>query len=448
MNPKILLLLLLSAALPIQAKAQPTTTLSQAIHDAWGNRKNIQAGRLNSDVQALQTAALHKKYYPQVSLDYSYQYNPILQSSILPIGKFNPEFPADATERVQFGTTWSQAAGATVLQPLMDFSIKRQIAESHLQEKISGATQAQAEYELAYQVTKAYINIAVQQQQIRSATLDSARTWVSFRLQQDIFDAGRLLKSDLNKAIINHNNEKQKVADAIAQVVQNKIYLLFLTGKTFTDGNDLAIDSNFFKQDMALWLGKPSEKDSIPAIEQLRLQQAFALLQQRSEKSKYLPTLHFKGFIGANQFTNNFNPVEADTWFGYSYLALVAKLPILTGDDKKKKIQQLQLQSTQYELQRADRSEQSEQEFVTAKLEIERLQHQLRTLSENLLLSRESVRIIQDRALAGQETAAALNTEELELQRIASDVTDIQQQIWLFWLEYLKASGLLQQLWQ
>ena len=64
------------------------------------------------------------------------------------------------------------------------------------------------------------------------------------------------------------------------------------------------------------------------------------------------------------------------------------------------------------------------------------------------MLARESVRIIQDRALAGQETAAALNTEELELQRIASDVTDIQQQIWLFWLEYLKASGLLQQLWQ
>ena len=448
MNPKILLSLLISAAFTIQANAQSTTTLSQAIHDAWGNRKNIQAGRLNNDIQALQTAALHKKYYPEVSLDYSYQYNPILQSSILPIGKFNPELPPNATERVQFGTTWSQAAGATVLQPLMDFSIKRQIAESHLQEKISGATQAQAEYELAYQVTKAYINIAVQQQQIRSAALDSARTWSSFRFQQDIFEAGRLLKSDLNKAIINHNNEKQKVADALAQVVKNKVYLLFLTGKTFSDGNNIAIDSNFFKQGMALWLEKPSARDSIPAIEQLRLQQALALLQQQSEKSKYLPTLHLKGFIGANQFTNNFNPVEADTWFGYSYLALVAKWPILTGDDKKKKTQQLQLQSTQYELQRADRTEQSEQESMTAKLEMERLQHQLRTLSENLSLARESVRITQDRALAGQETPAALNTEELELQRIASDFANIQQQMWLFWLEYLYGSGLLQQLWQ
>jgi outer membrane protein TolC len=438
-------LLILIFTLNFQGFGQEKITLSQAIQSALSNKKAIQASKIDIELQRLQTEALYKKYYPQISLDYTYQYNPILQSSILPIGKFNPSLPSDATERVQFGTTWSQAAGLTITQPLIDFSLKKRIAENRLQEKIAGATQAQNEYELAYDVAKSYINIGLQQEQIRSTVLDSVRTWVSFKLQKDKFDAGKLLKSDLNKALINHNNTKQKITDAISQVIENKVYLLFLTGN---DNTDIEIDTTFFKQDLSLQNQSKSNLDAIPILQQLIIQQQLTVLKIQTEKTKYLPTIGLKGFLGANQFTNNFNPVEANSWFGYANIGLVVKLPILIGEDKNSIRQQLKLQENQLSMQANDKQEQFTQETTIANLKISNLQTQIKTLKENLLFSQESLRIIQKRVEAGQQTASYLNTEELELQRIAFDYNNIQKQTWIYWLDYLKASGKLNQLWK
>ena len=71
-----------------KVSAQSNTTLSQAINSAFNNRKNIQAGKIEIEIQQLKTKALYKKYGLQISGEYNYNYNPILQSSIIPVGKF------------------------------------------------------------------------------------------------------------------------------------------------------------------------------------------------------------------------------------------------------------------------------------------------------------------------------------------------------------------------
>jgi hypothetical protein len=60
----------------------------------------------------------------------------------------------------------------------------------------------------------------------------------------------------------------------------------------------------------------------------------------------------------------------------------------------------------------------------------------------------QSLLIVQERVEAGQQTASYLNNEELELQRIAYDYINIQKQTWVYWLDYLKSSGMLSLLWQ
>ena len=221
---RIIKLLMPLMVLSVQLFAQNILTVDQAINSAWANRKNIQAGKWDLSIRKLQTTALLKKYGPQVSFEYTYLFNPVLQTSILPIGIFNSNYPPDATKALQFGTTWTQSADLVLLQPLLDASIKRQIKEFELQEKITASSQAQTEYDLAYTVAQTYLNICLQEQQILSAISDTNRTRISYQLQIDKFDAKRLLKSDLNKALVNHNNALQKLKDAISQVIENKLY--------------------------------------------------------------------------------------------------------------------------------------------------------------------------------------------------------------------------------
>ena len=428
--------------------AQQTTSLSQAINAAFSNRKNMEAGKIDITLQQLKTNALYKQYGPQVSAEYNYNYNPILQSSIIPVGKFNPALPTDATATLQFGTTWSQSAGITASQPLFDATIKKQINESRLQEKISTASQAQTAYELAYEVSKAYINVWLQQQQISSAIIDTARTGISYQLQLDNYTAGRLLKSELNTAIINHNDTKQQLTDATIQLVENKVYLLFVTGNLAGAATDFNIDTTIFTNNNLLFADTKVVIDSIPVFQQLKLQQQLSLLQQQTEKSKYIPAISLKGFLGANQFSNDFNPIKANSWFGNSYVGLNIKFPLLLAEDKKNKIQQLQLQSQQYSAQLDDKSEQLNQESLTATLELTRLNLQLKTQEDNILLYKETLQILQDRFKEQQISAIELNKQEFELQKLLITYQNTKAKAWLFKLALMNATGQLSKLWK
>lgn len=430
------------------ASGQGIITLSQAINNAFSNRKNIQAGKSDQTIRQLQTAALYRKYWPQVNAEYTYLYNPILQTSILPIGVFNPAYPADATKSVQFGTTWSQAAGVTVSQPILDLSINRQINESKLQERIAAATQAQTEYELAYAVAQVYFDIYLQQSKIQSAIADTNRTWLSYQLLQNEFEQKRLLKSALNKGKINHNNAVQIFKNAVAQLIEDKVYLLFLIGQNDIEHADVIVDTSFMRSGKIVINTVQPVVANIPELRELELKGEMARVQTATEKAKYMPTVSMKGYLGANQFTNNFDPIAANSWFGLSYVGLNVKYPLLFGEDKHRKIQQYKVQATQYGQQKEDKAAQYYKDALTAKIKVELAMTALKTQQDNLALSVETIAILQLRVAEGQESASTLNIEEADLQKLNAEYESSKMQYWLSFLNYLKASGTLEILWK
>jgi len=434
--------------LSVTAQSQNILTLSQAINNGFSNRKNMQAGKSDLLIRKLQTAALYNKYWPQVSLEYNYLYNPILQTSILPIGIFNSSYPAGATMNVRFGTTWSQTAGATVTQPLIDLSIQRHIDEAKLQERITATSQTQSENELAFTIAQTYFDISLQESKIKSVIADTLRTFISYKLLLNKFVEKRLLKSDLNKSLINHNNTVQLLMDALSELIEDKVYLLFLTGETVIEKSDFKIDTSFVKQYKLTTSGILPDPDDIPELQQLELQAQLTGIQAKSEKAKRLPTLSLKGFLGANQYTNKFDPIATNSWFGLSYVGIDLKFPLLFGENISKNIQILRLQSTQYKQQKEDKSAIYEKDAYISKLKMERVMLQLKTLEENLALSIESIAIIKARVTEGQESASTLNLDEASLQSLKAEYEINKKQLWNNWLNYLKASGQLNILWK
>lgn len=441
----ILIMLLLPT---LNAHAQQIITLSQAIQNGIANKKNISAGKLDANISNLQTQAMYRKYWPQVSAEYTYVYNPILQTSIFPIGIFNPNYPIDATKSVQFGTKWTQSAGLTAFQPLINVSIHKQIHEAKLKERIAVLSQEQSEYEIAYNIAQTYIDIYLQEAKIKSCIADTSRTYVSYKLLKNKFDEKRLLKSDLNTSKVNHNNTVQSLSDGISQLIEDKVYLLFLMGATDMNKWDFEIDTLFATKYSISPNVKPIQIDQLPEMQQLTLQSQLTHLQVNSEKSKHIPTVNFKGFIGANQYTNVFNPIAANSWFGLSYLGLDVMVPLLFGENLKNKTQQLRLQSKQYELQKENKTLQYTKDLITANLQIENIKTQLVTQKENISLISESIAIFQARVEEGQESTSNLNLEETNLQALEAKYETSKKQLWVHWLDYLKASGQLSILWK
>lgn len=432
----------------IQANAQKTMQVSEAINKAFLNRQNIQAGKLDQTIRRLQTDAMYRKYWPQLTAEYTYLYNPILQTSILPIGIFNAAYPTDATKSVQFGTKWTQTAGLMLTQPLIDVSINGQIKEGKLQERIAAASQAQTEYELAYTVAQVFIDILLQESKIRSAVADTNRTWANYQLLNNRFEQKRLLKSELNKGRINHNNALLQYRSTVVQLIEDRVYLLFLIGDNNTEPTDINLDSVIFKNDITAMLKAQPVYAAIPEIQQLQLKADVATLQSKTEKAKLLPTLNIKGYLGANQYTNSFDPVAANSWFGLSYVGIDFRYPLLFGENVRKKSEQLHLQSQQYNMQKNDRTAQYYKDALIAKLRMDQILSELKTQEENIALSIESVEIFQVRVAEGQESESTLNSNEADLQKQKAEYQSNKKQYWLYFLDYLKNTGKMELLWK
>jgi len=440
-------LLIIVVSIKSQVQAQSTITLSQAINRGLENRKNIMASRLDIAISKLKTKALYQKYLPQISAEYQYLYNPILQTSILPIGVFNPSYPIDATKNVKFGTKWTQSAGLTATLPLFDLSTKQQINEAKLQERISALSQEQTEYELAYSIAQTYIDIYLEEAKIKSFIADTNRTYISYILLKNKFDEKQLLKSDLNKSKVNHNNAVQLLFDGDMALIQDKVFLSFLIGMLEIEKWDFEIDTTFSINHVMTKMLRPISLNQLPDLQLLKLQSELTNLQAKTEEVKRLPTIGFKGYLGANQFANKFNPTAANTWFGLSYLGLDIKIPILFGEHTSNKKQQLKLLSNQYNMQNDDKTIQYMKDVITTELKIENVQSQLKTQEENITLSTETIAIFQIRVKEGQESALNLNLEEASIQLLKANYEINRRQLWVYWLDYLKSTGQLSILW-
>lgn len=435
---KIILLLLTTISTTLYAQ-DGTIRLSECIRLALENKANILAVKTDVLVANLQELEAKDKYMPQLSLAYEYRYNPVIASQVIPIGQLSPT-PSDEMRAVQFGTKWQQTAGLNLTQPLVDFSIKSKISESRINEKVKQADQQIAEDELKYEVLRSFGKLLIYTQQLESAVIDTARTFKSYELIKDKFEERRVLKTDVNKAILNHNNAVSSYKTAVSELVKEKIYLSFLTSIPVTSLLDSPIDFTPLLSDN---LSAPIEDvhfDKVASVQQLNFKQELLKEQIKSEKHKYRPSLNFIGYMGANQYAEKFDPVMSNSWFGNSYVGLSLKMP-LTGENTRYKVRQLQTQIQGIDHNRLETENKLMKDYLQAGEDIRKYKEQIDLTQNNVTLMDENVVIFQERFKAGQYNANDLNLQELDLLKEKNALLKLQADLVLKKIEKLNFSG-------
>lgn len=413
--------------------------LSDCIRLALANKANIQATKTDVIVANLQQQEAKNKYMPQISLAYQYNYNLIIASQVIPVGQLSP-IPSDEMRAVQFGTKWQQTAGINFTQPLVDFSIKSKIAESRINEKVKQADFQIVEDELKYEVLKSFGNILVYTQQIESAVVDTARTFNSFELIRDRFDERKVLKTDVNKALLNHNNAVSSYKTAFSELVKEKIYLSFLTSLPITHLLDNSFDFSPLLSNDYLNTIESVHVESVANFQQLNFKESLLQQQIKTERNKYRPAISFIGYLGANQFTEEFNPFMTNSWFGNSYIGLSLKMPLL-GENTGNKIKQLQSQTKGIEYSREEIKNKLSKDFWQANQDIEKYKEQIILTQNNVVLMTENVTLFQERFLGGQYNANDLNLQELDLLKEKTSLLKQQADLINKEIERLNFSG-------
>ena len=414
--------------------------LSECINDALANKANIKASKTETIIAGLQNTEAKGNYLPQISIAYQYIYNPIIATQVIPTGQFLP-VPTNDQRPIKFGTNWQQNAGLSLFQPIVDFTIQSKIAESKINEKIKNTDLKIATDDLQLEVLKSFGNIMALTEQQASAVVDTTRTFKSLTMIKNKFAEGKVLKTDLNNSQMNHNNAIANYKTSVAELVKEKIYLSFLTSIPLTELIESDFDFSPLSSENKLSSMAGMNLSSDPNFQELDIKQELLKQQIKTEHRKFTPTLGIQAFLGANQYSNNFDPFLANSWYGSSNVGLSVKWPILSGENTSSKIKQLENQSKIIDFNRDDLKAKRNKDFLQTNEDIRKMKEQFQLDESNVTLMTENVTIYQDRFAAGQFSATDLNLQELNLQREKTNLSKQKADLINLEIQQLNTSG-------
>lgn len=414
------------------------------IDSALANKGNIQAVRTDIEIAKLQTSSAYLKYLPDLAFSYNYRYNPTIPTQIIPVGQFF-SIPTDEKRPIKFGTAWQQNSGLSLYQPVIDFSIKSRVRESRINEKLKNTDAEAAEKDLIMEVISSYTNIWLREEQLNSAVLDTVRTSKTKELVTSRSEEGKVMKTEVNTAILNHNNALSDYFASSSSLTREKIYMSFLSGIALEILLDNKFDFSLFSEgflDMNLTGPVP---DSIASVKNLKLQAELLEQQQRSEWMNKIPSVGLEGFLGANQYTDTFDPFDTDKWYGSSYLGLSLRFQILSGNNIRNRVNQLRLEAKGIKSKLDDEIRLISNEMMMLAEEIKQIKYQTDIAKQNISLYEENIKLSQERFEEGQINAYELLSYEIDLQKEISKYSEKQAELAYKQIEMIDNSGYVHQ---
>ncbi len=426
---------------------QSGLSLQECIEIALNERPTYKAAKLKSENGVFDIMAAKSAYGPKIGVSYAYRYNAIIPTSLVPreLGGIGAMDNGGDFLELQFGTEWQQDLGITLEQPLFDLKANSEIKESRINQNIYALEEESSKEEVLYKVTESYILLSQREYEVKSAILDTLRTYNSLKLILNGYENGQILKMDLNTARMNHNNTKSVLTTIIDRANTERYNLAFLMGSDHLPN----IAGNQYREINQLFAEKEKEISSdkeTTEIEILKNENKLLGQQIKTLKTARLPKISFDAFYGANQFSQNLSPFEPNTWFGNSFLGISMKLPILSADGASSKVARLRGEQRIKEQQLLEEMNTTRFENKRLDLTLESLQKEMDFLEQNLALQKENVSLYQARLSNGKANAYELNEQELLVQKTSSELFQKRIQFWGAILEKYNTLGRLQDL--
>jgi outer membrane protein TolC len=281
------------------------------------------------------------------------------------------------------------------------------------------------------------------EEQLHTAALDTLRTSRTKELFMEKSKEGKVLKTEVNKAILNHNNALSNYVTVSSSLTREKIYMSFLTGlslKTILDGK---FDFSPFSEDVLKINKTDPLLDSIPSVKSLRLRAELIEQQQKSERMKHSPTIGFEGFLGASQYTDTFNPFLSGSWYGSSYVGLSLRFQILSGSSIKNRVNQLKLEEKGLKSRLDDEIKSFSNKSLQLAEEIRQIEYQEGLSKQNIALYEENLSLNQDRFDKGQINAYDLLADEIDFQKEQSMFNEKRAELVFKQIELINNTGAL-----
>ncbi len=272
---------------------------------------------------------------PQISGSFNSQDNLKLSTTSIPgfiVGQPGKNI------NISFGKQYTNSMGISAVQSIMDWQHLFQSKIAYQNTQLLKAQEDQSIQNLKIQILQTYYAVITSLTAITISEKDLQLSDSIVNIIEYKFENGIIDESSLNQAKVNSNNIKQNIIQSSTLVRQSIAYLKNLldlpasTDLKFVLPEQLVV---FNKQPIGV-LGPDK------ALQPLQQMVKIDSLQIKEAKTKYYPKINLVGYKGYDQFRDDLGiDLKKGTWNDYSYISIMATVPIYAGFSNRNKVQSM-----------------------------------------------------------------------------------------------------------
>ena len=378
-------------------------TLENIVAYTLKHQPAVQKSALDEQITRSQVNSRLSQWYPEVDFDYNLQHNFQLQTSVFagqqyPVGTNNTSTPAFAYSQNVFSSD-------LVLTAITAHDTRRLAAQTTTSNKIDAVAN----------VSKAFHDVLLTQQQIKVTDEDIVRLERSVKDAESQYRNGVVDKTDYQRATILLNNANaQKKNDN--ELLKAKVeYLKSLMGYPAKSPLEVVYDSTALENEIGFDLSQQVDYDNRIEYQMLQTQKRLKQANLKYTKIAFTPTI--QGFAGYdfNYFANTGAGLY-QTNYPSSFAGISVVFPIVNGGRRWMNIRQAkwQLKKTDWDITDVQNniSAQYAQAMAAYNVNLENYN----TIKSNLDLSREVYKIIQLQYRSGVKAYLEVLTAETDLR--------------------------------
>jgi len=423
-------------SIPAGAQKAPDTVLQQAtlpqvVDFALKHFPLIQQALLDEQITDRQIRSKLADWYPQLNLNANYQNNFQLNSFVVN-GNIN-----------RSGAYNTSVVGLGLSQSIFNRDVLLASRTKNDALKLSRQTTATDKINLVVDVSKAFYDVLLTQQQIVVLNDDIRRLERNLKDTYNQYQGGLVDKTDYKRATISLNNSKaqlknnQEALKAKYKVLQQ---LMGYTAPASQDTIHLVYDSTQMTADVLI--------DTLAAVDYNKRIEYQTLLTQKKlqqtnlqyEKWSFLPTLSATAGYNFNYFNNRFSKLYTNN-FPNSFAGLQLSFPIFQGTKRTQNIKIAELQVTRMDWDIVNLQNSIRTEYAQALAAYKGYLNNYYILKENLDLARDVFNTIELQYRSGIKAYLELITAETDLRTAQSNFSDALYQVLSSKLDVQKALG-------
>jgi outer membrane protein TolC len=414
----------------------------QAVDYALANQATVRNAKLDELIQLAKNKEVEGLALPSVTGNGSFQHNPIVQKQLIDASNFSDTVPKGTLVPFAFGLKFNVIGEIKVTQVLFDPSVLVALQARKTLEELSARTVQKAEVDVKVNVYKAYYNVlsARKALQIIRGNLSTLEKLLSET--RETYKNGLVEKLDVDRLVVQFTNLKteetklQNLSEVGLAALKYSMGMPMLQEITLTDTLSIAEIKSAVATD---------NFDYSQRIEYQLLQSQKKAYEYDLKRYKFnaLPTLSLFGTGGASRASDVFNYFENKTWYGYVGYGVNLSLPIFTGLQRRRKVDQAFLQVKKAEVTMEDTKLGIDLEQSQSSSNLRNNLLALEAQESNMQLAQEVYNTTQVKYREGVGSSLEMSNAENDLLTAQNNYFTALYNASVSKIDYLKAYGKL-----